>query len=148
MACVLWLRRGIQGDAEALDFAVTSGLRADRYRDCIDNPGTIFAEYEAYKRSYKFTGDLCRQENLRFTPMILEAHGGGWSPTFRRIVDWISKSEALANHEDQSTTSLQTAQRISCSLQRETARAILRRQVTQDSCELVQSAWTGMGHEL
>ena len=73
--------------------------------------------------------------------MIVEAHGGGWSPTFRRVIDWISKSSALANNEEQSSVSLLVAQRISCSLRRENARAILRRQMMDEAESHMQSAW-------
>jgi len=123
----IWMRRGAQGNAQALDFAVTSGLRSDHYWQVLDDPGRVFADYEAFKRDYKQTDQICRDQGLLFTPMILEAHGGGWSPTCRGIVDWIARQIAAVTHKDQSVVSLRIAQRISCSLQRENARAIMRR---------------------
>lgn len=124
----IWLRLGAQGGAQALDFAVTSGLRSDRYRLSIDNPATIFAEYEAYKQSYQQTAQQCQEEGLRFAPLIVEAHAGGWNPTFLGVIDGIAKSLAAAQNEHHSLVSLRIAQRISWSLQRENARAGLRRQ--------------------
>jgi len=59
--------------------------------------------------------------------MILEAHGGGWSTTFRRTVDWIATKAAASQHEKHAAVSLRLAQRISCTLQRENARAVVRR---------------------
>ena len=82
----IWVRRGTHGDAEALDFAVTSGLRADRYRQTIEDPGILFAGYEAFKRDCKQTDRVCQDQGLRFTSVILEAHGGGWSSTCRGVV--------------------------------------------------------------
>ena len=61
--------------------------------------------------------------------MVVESHGGGWSHTFRRMIDWIASSSAASSHEDPAAVSLRIAQRIACSLQRENARAILRRRV-------------------
>eukprot|EP00973_Karenia_brevis_P028202 3885644-Karenia_brevis.AAC.1 len=72
----VWLPRGMQGDAEALDFAATSGLRSDNYRSVIDNPAIVFDQYELYKRAYKQTDQCCRDQGLRFSPLIVEAHGG------------------------------------------------------------------------
>ena len=57
----IWLQSGIHGDNEALDFAVTSGLRNDRYRECVENPSSVLAEYEAYKREYKERPTFCAQ---------------------------------------------------------------------------------------
>ena len=123
----IWLPRSSLGGAEALDFAVTSGLRADRYRQVAVDAGVVFAEYEDSKRAYKQTDLQCQQQGLRFTPMILEAHGGGWSTTFRRTVDWIATKAAASQHEKHAAVSLRLAQRISCILQRENARAVVRR---------------------
>ena len=60
--------------------------------------------------------------------MILEAQAGGWSPAFRRLVDWIARSSAVVQADNIAATSLRIAQRISCTLARENVRAILRRQ--------------------
>lgn len=109
-------------------FAVTSGLRAYRYRQTIEDPGILFAGYEAFKRHYKPTDRVCPDQGLRFTPVILQARGGGWSPTYRGVVDWIAKQSAAVTHKDQSAVFLTIAQCMSCSLQWEIARAVMRRQ--------------------
>ena len=136
----VWLPRGTHGDAEALDFAVTSGMRFDAYRRAAGDPATVFADYEAHKRQYKGTEDACRTQGIRFTPMVLEAHGGGWSPTFRGTVDMIARSAANAHHENHAKVSLRIAQRISCSLHRENARAIMRRMADVPGVAAVQGA--------
>ena len=86
----VWLARGFQGDAEALDFAVTSGLTSDWYRRVATDPGAVFEHYENFKRSYKQTEEACRSQNFRCTPVVIEAHGGGWSPTLPTLADWIA----------------------------------------------------------
>ena len=73
----IWFPRGVQGDPEALDFAVTSGLRGDLLHQVIDQPETVFERYERFKKGFKQTEQHCRDQGLCFTPMILEAHGGG-----------------------------------------------------------------------
>ena len=60
-------------------------------------------------------------------PLILEAHGGGWSTKLRSVVDWIAKTQSTIGRESSSSIALRIAQRISCSFQREKARAMLRR---------------------
>ena len=136
----IWLPRGTESGAEALDFAVTSGLQAALYRRVAENTNVVFDHYEAFKRSFKNTEQACKDQNLRFSPMILEAHGGGWSSAFRRTVDWIARNAAAANHEDATVVSLRIAQRISCSLHRENARAILKRKV-QPAALPAMSSW-------
>ena len=66
--------------------------------------------------------------------MVLEAHGGGWHSGLRAATDWISKNSGAINQESTALTSLRIAQRIACSLQRENARAVLRRTV-QGECD-------------
>ena len=64
--------------------------------------------------------------------MVLEAHGGGWSTGFRAGMDWISTVSSSLGNESHDVISLRTAQRIACSLQRENARAVLRRQACHE----------------
>ena len=33
----------------------------------------------------------CEAAGFAFTSMVLEAHGGGWSPLMQNAVDWIAK---------------------------------------------------------
>ena len=112
-----------QGMPEALDFACSSGLRAEVAQRAVDNPQVVFDEYEEFKRSYQNTDQACSAQGLRFTPMIIEAHSGAWSPSARKIFDFISKSAASAANAE----SLRFAQRTSIALHRENARAISRR---------------------
>ena len=56
----VWLPRGVEGGAEALDFAVTSGLQASWYRQAADDPNAVFEHYEALKRNFKQTHQACQ----------------------------------------------------------------------------------------
>ena len=59
--------------------------------------------------------------------MVLEAHGGGMGKQFRKVVDSIAEQTAAVTGLRSEFCSLLLAQRISISLQRENARAVLRR---------------------
>ena len=76
------------------------------------------------KRSFKDTAKSCEAQGFKFNPMVLEAHGGGWSPLVRNVIDWISKQQALVTNEEHAAVSLRVAQRMSCTLHRENSRAI------------------------
>ena len=142
----LWLPRGMSGQGEALDFAVTSGMRADVFRVAAVSPETVFHRYERHKREYKHTADSCEAAGFRFTPMVLEAHGGGWSSLARGTFDWIARQTAAVQFEDPSTTALKMAQRISVSLHRENARAILKRAVVLEG-RAQPGGWDDPGDE-
>ena len=85
------------------------------------------------KRDFRPEGEpetteaLCTQQGFGFIPMVLEAHGGGMGKQFRKVVDSIAEQTAAVTGLRSEFCSLLLAQRISISLQRENARAVLRR---------------------
>ena len=123
------------------------GAKAERGRvtglfsPVAESPGLVFCRYEQMKREYKDTAQLCLEAGFTFSPMVLEAHAGGWSPLTRHTFDWLAKAQAASQHEDPSIVSLRIAQRISCTLQAENARAILQRTVGPSSAERPPSGW-------
>ena len=133
----IWLPRvhGLSG--EALDVACSSGMRADFLERSAADGGSVFPAYEHIKRTYKNTDRECEHAGFKFTPMVLESLGGGWSPLARSILDRLAKAQSAAWHEGQEPSSLRIAQRISITLQRETARAVLRRlAIPQPPCAI------------
>ena len=123
----VWLPRGPSGRGEALDFACTSGLRTDMWRCVLQNPNCVFESYEDYKFTYKYTGQFCEAAGFQFTPMVLETHSGAWSPAARRMLDWLASSQSATKGVSKEAASFIIAQRLSVSLHRENARAILKR---------------------
>ena len=123
----VWIPRSRQGTAEALDFACTSGLRSDMLQRTSGNGNIVFEVYENAKKQHLDTESHCVANGFRFIPMVLESHGGGWSPLFRKTLDEITKIISSSSHDRNETASLRVAQRISVSLHRENARAVLRR---------------------
>ena len=137
----VWLPKGVNGGGEALDFAVTSGMRSDRFREAATSPEAAFQRYEKLKREYKQTEQSCSSAGFRFVHMVLEAHAGGWGPSARVVLDWLAQQVAAAQHIEPHAASLKIAQRLSCVLHRENARAVLRRKrAVEASCPL-PSGW-------
>jgi len=138
----VYLPRGPGGRAAALDFACTSGLRADRARAATENPEEVVANYEAFKRSFKPAGDLetteeqCTRQGFGFIPMVLESHSGGWGKTARQTLDAIAKGVSASAGDSAEVACLRIAQRLSVTLQRENARAILRRLRQPEQAEM------------
>ena len=117
----------------ALDFACTSGMRGDKLREAVHNPEDVIAAYERFKREFQPAGEIktteeqCKDNGFIFMPMVIEAHGGGWSKSARKVLDSMTKNISATWNEGTETTSLRIAQRLSTTLQRENARAVLRR---------------------
>ena len=59
--------------------------------------------------------------------MVVEAHGGGWGKEARRALAVLAKRAADATGDDPSQVAAEHAQRLSHLLQKENARAVLRR---------------------
>ena len=73
------------------------------------------------------TASQCSHAGIHFCPLVLEAVGGGWSEALRSVVSWIASESNRNSSVSHSDTSFKIAQRISCALHRENARAILKR---------------------
>ena len=123
----IWIPRADDGRGAAIDFAVTSGLRADRLNAAATDPSSISAAYEVYKRSYLDTERQCNEQGFHFLPFVVEAHGGGLALGARRLVSFIAKVGAARSGEEIEDESVGLMRRISIALHRENARSILRR---------------------
>ena len=105
----------------------------------------FFHEVESRKCACQGTAAAVAERGATFVPLVLEACGGegegggrrgaagggrGWSQAFRAVVAWIASESRTARGlatDLPRDTSLWIAQRISCTLHWENARAILRR---------------------
>ena len=126
----VWLPRWggcCAGRAEAIDFAAASGIRPDKVGAACTSPNNLCTDYKEYKRNYRGTEAECTRQGFVFTPFVVEAHGGSWSPTARRLTDHISQQQAAAGLWARESLSMKVAQRISCVIQTQNAKAILRR---------------------
>ncbi len=68
-----------------MDFACASAKRADLMERVASNPSVVFELCEEFKRSYRNTDKACEGRGFNFTPTVLEAYGGGWSVTARKV---------------------------------------------------------------
>ena len=131
----VYLPRGISGSPMALDFAATSGMQTSFLRQSANDPTSVVVGYEQFKRDIMPDGEtetteaLCNRPGFCFTPMVIDAHGGGMGKDFRTVIDAIGKQAATVSGLRSDLQSLIIAQRISATLQRENARTILRRRV-------------------
>jgi hypothetical protein len=119
-------------------------LKAGFLREAACSPELLFERYEQLKREHLNTERVCTEAGFKFVPMIIEAHGGGWSPLARRTLDWFARKAAAASGEGKGEVSLRMAQRLSCILQKENARAILRRETSRPTAPQ-PSAWAQGG---
>lgn len=113
--------------AAAIDFAVASGLRADRIAESAVTPGAVWSRYEDFKRGHQGTASECRAVGLEFLPFVAEAHGGGLGLTARRVCARVAKAAAARDGEEVEAAAAGIARSISSSIHRENARAVLRR---------------------
>jgi hypothetical protein len=145
----IWWKGGDRGRGEAWDFAVTSGLRGDRMRKGEDGARAVFADYEDFKKGYKDTNQQCEAQGIKFQPLILEAHGGGFSPALRDRLETVARRQRAVWSEGHEDAGLVIAQRISICLQAENARAIIRRLRTPEGGTRgsEEQDWGGTGKE-
>ena len=66
---------------------------------------------------------------MQFLALVVEAHGGAWGPAATKAWAWLSKTAATADGEPPGRVAEQLLQRLSTSLHRENARAVVRRLV-------------------
>ena len=116
---------GLHGPA-AFDLAVTSALRGDVLAASASDGSRACAAYEDLKRVHQQTLAQCEAQGLQFEPLVVEARGG-WGKTAMNT--WRSLGSLLSARtgEPASLTIDQLLQSFSVALQRENARAILRR---------------------
>ena len=130
--------RAIASSARSSSWA--SGLRADTLQQARGNPMSVITDYEDFKRKYQPPGDTettekqCEAQGLRFIPMVVESHAGGWGKEALRIIDGIAKASAVVWPDEVEHASLRIAQRLSISLHRANSRAIMKRLSARD-CE-------------
>ena len=73
------------------------------------------------------TAAHCEEDGLTFLPMVMEGHGGSWGAEARSVWNELAKSIALATHQPVAGVAEHLVQSLSVILQRENARAVLRR---------------------
>ena len=117
---------GLKGPA-ALDLAVTSGMRPGCLPASASDGGRAVRDYESRKRAYQHTEAQCKDQGIQFLPLVFEACGGGFGPTALGTIRAVSALAAVRTGEPASVVAEKLQQALSVCLQREAARAVLRR---------------------
>ena len=86
--------------------------------------GQACAVYEDRKRSHQNTAAMCRDQGLQFVPLVC---GGGWGPEARKTWRTLGGFIAARTGQAPGTATEHLRQFLSVTLQRELARAVLRR---------------------
>ena len=115
------------GGSAALDFAVTSGLRAGQLEQTAADGLSCLTSYEHRKKTFLDTAEQCASEGITFLPLVMEAHSGAWGPTATKVLLRLGKSVSVVSGESTALEALRARQNLGLVLQRETARAVLRR---------------------
>ena len=108
------------------------------------DPGKVTEAYETLKRNYtppgetETTEEQCQRRGIKFMPMVVECHGGSWGTDACQTLDAIAKGGATAWNEAPEAISLRIAQRMSMTLHRENARAILRRRQALEAAPVIE----------
>ena len=117
----VWVPRGPSGGQEAWDFSITSAFRLGSPFRLIPRPFPVsLLRWGPVKNVFLSTASQCTQAGITFCPLVLEAVGGGWSDALRSVVAWIGSESKRSGPTDGSDASFKIAQRISCTLHRET----------------------------
>ena len=95
----VYIPRWRQGLPLAMDFAVTSGIRQSTAQASIQDPSSAVTAYEDFKRNHLDTARLCNEEGLSFVPVVVEANGGLWGPSARKIFSELAKTKSVHSGE-------------------------------------------------
>ena len=111
----------------ALDLAVTSGMRQGHLAATAADGGRATLDYEVRKCQHQNTFQLCSSEGLQFLPLLVEGCAGGWGPTATKTWHQLSAALSARSGESSSVEQQRLLQAFAIVLQRENARAVLRR---------------------
>ncbi len=123
----VYLPRWRRGAPIAPDFAVTSGLRQYNIAATLQDGASAASSYEDFKNSHLDTRATCIVEGFHFTPMVVEAVGGGWGPAATKVFYELAKAKSMLTGEPKNTVLSQLYQNLGIVLHRKNARSILRR---------------------
>ena len=117
---------GVHGPV-AFDLAVTTGLRSGSLHTLLSDTDRPVTDYEAHKRSHLQTQELCSAQGIQFVPLVVESRGG-WGPAAIKTWRTLAAATAACSGEGLAAETKRLYETLAVALQRENARAVLRRQ--------------------
>ena len=107
------------------DIAVISGMKQSVLIASVTDGSRASTDYEARKCQHLSTLEACTSEGLQFVPLVVDACGGGWGLSlWKPGAPWVRRFRTGEGSSVESQCFLQT---LGIALQRENARAVLRR---------------------
>ena len=122
----VFLPNWVGGGPAALDLAITSPHRQESWAQVPTRSGVAAEAYEAYKRSYLNTAQLCLHQGLSFVPLVAETTGG-WGPSGMCTIKAMARAAAARSGSDEHIVRELWLQKLSVAMRRANGRAILRR---------------------
>ena len=122
----VFLPAWLNGSPAALDFAVTAPQRQAVVYQAAENALASARAYAGTKRSFLDTEQLCRSSGIEFVPMVAESTGA-WEPGALDVLRQVARTSALRSSRPAGTVFLELKQRLSLTIRRGLARALLRR---------------------
>lgn len=118
----------------ALDLAVTNGLGMGLAASTAANAEAALVAYDRRKREHLGTDRACRGQGFAFIPLVAEACSGGWGPTAVTAWGTLGRQVAARTGNAPAVEQQRRVEALSVALQRENARAVLRRLPCVDRC--------------
>ena len=128
---------GLHGPA-AFDLAVTAAMRPGALPGVAAGTERPATEYEAHKRSHLQTQEACAAQGLQLITLVAEATGA-WGPTALKTWQALAHALSARTGEPASLEADRLFQALAVTLQRENARAVLRRVPAGP-----ENAWEGL----
>ena len=120
------------GAPAALDLAISSPQRREALQLASSGVGKAAADYEVTKRQHLHTEDSCKAQGLLFVPMVAEP-SGGWGPSGFHVLQQLAKTAESRRGLPKGSLLSLWLQKLSVSIRRAGARAVLRREPLQSA---------------
>ena len=136
------------GQPTALDFAVTSGLQSNYVENSSFNNNFAKEEYTLLKKNSNDTNLLCKRNDIKYIPMVIEGSGGSWSYDSEEVWKIVIRNIATLNSDSISNVTNSLYQCFSIIVAKSNARSILKRSpYSLDEDQIKVSAISLIGDE-
>ena len=122
----VYLPAWIHGSPVAFDIAVTAPQRQGVLETAATTALAAATAYSATKRTHLGTDALCRASGVQFQPLVCESTGA-WAPEAFTVLHQLAQATATHSGKDFASVLAELLQRLSVTVRRAQARALLRR---------------------
>jgi len=122
----VYLPAWLNGSPAALDFAITAPQRQAIVEQAAQFALASAKDYAVTKRRHMDTERQCAENGVEFIPMVAESTGA-WEPGALKVLRQLARASALHTGKDKGVVLAELLQRLSVTIRRAKARALLRR---------------------